>query len=224
MQAYLDEVRAALRPALCLHTFPSQRIERQVKPEVEVRGCPELLLPPVEVVRSESERCLIEQSVNATRVSFRLRSADAAEAYLARTFLRFMVHRCGWWEGRWEGSPVCLREGGQAWQARLGDDTRGPAQPPPPPCPPRRAEALEVVRREPLAGFDVTFLVTSAHLERYSRDLLLEFILKFVGDFHSEIVGLKLGLKARARAVTEAFWAEVEAPAAAAAAAAEKAA
>lgn len=43
----------------------------------------------------QQECALIEQSINSTRVSFRLRTADATEDYLLRTFMRFIVHRWG---------------------------------------------------------------------------------------------------------------------------------
>lgn len=90
---YVEGVRAALRPALCLHAFPSMAVERHSKPEVETRSAPEVLLPPVEVVKSEAERCLIEQSINATRVSFSFKAADPVEAHLTQTLLRLMMHR-----------------------------------------------------------------------------------------------------------------------------------
>lgn len=66
--AYYQDIRSALTRALCLHNFPSQQVERHNKPEVEVRGSPELLLPPVALARGDAERCLIEQSINSTRV------------------------------------------------------------------------------------------------------------------------------------------------------------
>lgn len=53
LQAYLDELRAALRPALCLHNFPSEIVERHSKPVIEVAEPGSLLvLPPVTVARS----------------------------------------------------------------------------------------------------------------------------------------------------------------------------
>lgn len=74
---YIRDVQAALTRALCLHNFPSQLVERHNKPEVEVGTSPELLLPPVLLSRGESERCLIEQSINSTRVRWVCRPASA---------------------------------------------------------------------------------------------------------------------------------------------------
>lgn len=39
-----------------------------------------------------------------------------------------------------------------------------------------RAEELELVRRVPLPGYDITFLLTAAHLERFQRDRLVDFV------------------------------------------------
>lgn len=177
LQAYLDELRAALRPALCLHNFPSEIVERHSKPVIEVAEPGSLLvLPPVTVARSLQEHAFIEQSVNSTRVSLKFKAADALEEYLLRTFLRFMMHR---------------------------------------------ADQLEIVRRVPLPGYDLTLLLTHRHLERYSREGLLDFICQFVEDVHSEVSAMKLGLRSRARAVVQRYWQELDAvgPAAAGAAA-----
>ncbi|KAL4445834.1 hypothetical protein ABPG77_009033 [Micractinium sp. CCAP 211/92] len=142
-QEYLTELRAALRPAFCLHNFPSPWVERHNKPEC----------------------ALIEQSINSTRVSFRFRSADATEDYLLRTFLRFIVHR---------------------------------------------ADDLDIVRRVPLPSYDLTFLVTWRHLERYRHEALVDFICKFVQDLPSELSAMKLALRSRCRAVVADYWHTLE--------------
>lgn len=162
---YIQEIRRQLTLALCLHNFPSQVVERHNKPEVEVRTSPELLLPPVTIRRNDVESCLIEQSINSTRVSFKFRATDQVEAYLIRTYLSFMVHR---------------------------------------------AEQLDVVRRVPLDGFDITFLFTHSHVERYERERLVNFVCQLVEGFSAEISEMKLSLKTRARAVVDDFWSVME--------------
>lgn len=93
-QPYIDRVRAALQGALCLQAFPSQKVERQSRPEVEFpEDNPELLLEPVLVCRSESERCLIEGAINSARVSLAVKQADAVEEIIARMLLRFLMQR-----------------------------------------------------------------------------------------------------------------------------------
>lgn len=57
LQGYLDELRAALHPALCLHDFPSETVERHTKPIVEIAEPGSILvLPPVTVARSAQVR------------------------------------------------------------------------------------------------------------------------------------------------------------------------
>jgi actin related protein 2/3 complex subunit 4 len=90
---YLQNVRDQVIRSLCVTTFPSQHVERQTKPEVEMRTCPELICEPV-VIGGGEEECLIEQSINSTRLSFKFKAADAVDEYLLKTYLRFMMHRC----------------------------------------------------------------------------------------------------------------------------------
>ncbi len=78
---------------MCLENFSSQKVERHNKPEVEVRGSPELLLTPVVVSRNERERVLIEPSINAIRVSIAIKQADEIEKLLCHKFMRFMMRR-----------------------------------------------------------------------------------------------------------------------------------
>lgn len=53
LQGYLDQLRSALRPALCLHNYPSETVERHNKPVIEIAEPGSILvLPPVTVSRS----------------------------------------------------------------------------------------------------------------------------------------------------------------------------
>ena len=62
-------------------------------PEVEAASAPELSLNPLHVARNESERVLIEPSVNSTRVSIRIKQADEIENILVHKFTRFLTQR-----------------------------------------------------------------------------------------------------------------------------------
>lgn len=101
MSAYIEQVRHELIKALCLHFFPDQKIERQTKPEIEMRTCLELILAPLLITRDGQDSasdlsvcCLIEQSINSSRISFRFYAEDPVEQELIHTYLRFMMHRC----------------------------------------------------------------------------------------------------------------------------------
>jgi hypothetical protein len=78
MNEYLNLIQNALEGALCLRHFPSEKVERHQKPEVEMNDLmPEkpgtenyLVLTPITITRGSKEKCFIEPSVNATRVIF----------------------------------------------------------------------------------------------------------------------------------------------------------
>lgn len=40
----------------------------------------------------------------------------------------------------------------------------------------QRAELLDILRRAPLEGYDVSFLITDTHLLKYGRQRLLDFM------------------------------------------------
>ncbi|KAG6583280.1 ARP2/3 complex 20 kDa subunit [Phytophthora cinnamomi] len=90
---YLSAIRSSLDSALCLRNFPSQTVERHNKPEVELQMSKELLLNPVLICRNEQEKCLIEPSINSTRVSICIKKADEIETILSHKFNRFLMQR-----------------------------------------------------------------------------------------------------------------------------------
>jgi actin related protein 2/3 complex subunit 4 len=61
-----------LNVALCISEFPSEIVEKDIKPEVEMYGYDQqtnpLVLHPIYIARNEKEKCLIESSVNSCRV------------------------------------------------------------------------------------------------------------------------------------------------------------
>ena len=106
------------------------------------------------VTRNEHEECLVETSVNSTRVSLRLRQVEPLDALLVRKFARFLA---------------------------------------------QRAEAFGVLRREPLPGYDVSFLITGAQSGGGGRaEALTAFIVRFLEDFDREMNLLKLSVNTAA--------------------------
>jgi hypothetical protein len=57
------------------------------------RTSTEVILTPLTITRSESERVLIEPSVNSIRLSIKIKQADDIERILAHKFTRFMTQR-----------------------------------------------------------------------------------------------------------------------------------
>lgn len=69
----------------------------------------------------------------------------------------------------------------------------------------QRAEEFVILRRKPVEGYDVSFLLTNFHVEEMKRDDLIEFVMHFLAEVNSEISVMKLAVNARARVVANAF-------------------
>lgn len=68
-----------------------------------------------------------------------------------------------------------------------------------------RAESFYVLRRQPVQGFDMSFLITHAHCEALQRHRLVDFIVHFMEDIDKEINELKLSVNTRGRLVATEF-------------------
>ncbi|KAI3613367.1 hypothetical protein CBS9595_004200 [Malassezia furfur] len=75
----------------------------------------------------------------------------------------------------------------------------------------QRAENFVVLRRKPIAGYDISFLITNKHTESMLKHKLVDFIIQFMEDVDKEISEMKLSLNARARIVAEAYLGAVRA-------------
>jgi len=68
-----------------------------------------------------------------------------------------------------------------------------------------RAESFVVLRRKPIAGYDISFLITNTHSETMLKHKVVDFIIQFMEDVDKEISEMKLSLNARARTVAESY-------------------
>ena len=93
LRPYLNTVRTTLQASCCLQNFACQQIERHNKPEVEYRTSKELLCRDILICRNENEKCLIETSINAVRISVKVKQADELEEILSKMFLGFFTQR-----------------------------------------------------------------------------------------------------------------------------------
>ncbi|KAJ3092647.1 Actin- protein 2/3 complex subunit 4 [Quaeritorhiza haematococci] len=66
-----------------------------------------------------------------------------------------------------------------------------------------RAENFVILRRKPVQGYDISFLVTNFHTEQMFKHKLVDFIIQFMEEVDKEISEMKLSLNARARIVAE---------------------
>ncbi|RPB19099.1 ARP2/3 complex 20 kDa subunit [Terfezia boudieri ATCC MYA-4762] len=69
----------------------------------------------------------------------------------------------------------------------------------------QRAENFFILRRKPVKGYDISFLITNFHTEAMLKHKLVDFIIHFMEEVDKEISEMKLFLNARARFVAEAF-------------------
>ena len=51
----------------------------------------------------------------------------------------------------------------------------------------QRAEQFIVMRRKPVDGFSISFLVTRTHLENYWKHKLIDFVIQFMEEIDSEV-------------------------------------
>ncbi|KAJ6290052.1 hypothetical protein OIU78_025881 [Salix suchowensis] len=68
-----------------------------------------------------------------------------------------------------------------------------------------RAEAFQVLRRKPVQGYDISFLITNFHCEEMQKRKLIDFIVQFMEDIEKEISELKMSVNTRGRLVATEF-------------------
>ncbi|KAK3239120.1 Actin-related protein 2/3 complex subunit 4 [Cymbomonas tetramitiformis] len=70
----------------------------------------------------------------------------------------------------------------------------------------QRADAFRVMRRKPVEGYDISFLITNIHTEEMLKHKLVDFICQFMEDVDKEISELKLSVNTRGRAVAVEYF------------------
>lgn len=68
-----------------------------------------------------------------------------------------------------------------------------------------RAENFRVLRRKPIEGYDISFLITNFHSEQMYKHKIVDFIITFMEEIDKEINDIKLAMNARARISAEEF-------------------
>lgn len=69
----------------------------------------------------------------------------------------------------------------------------------------QRADNFFILRRKPIQGYDISFLITASHTETMYKHKLVDFLLHFMQEIDKEISDMKLALNARARVSAEEF-------------------
>jgi len=73
-----------------------------------------------------------------------------------------------------------------------------------------RADKINVLRKKPKDGYDISFLVTNYHLESYKKELLIDYIVEFVQDLTKEITEMKLIVNSQSRLVSTYFMEQLK--------------
>ncbi|KAG6449736.1 actin-related protein 2/3 complex subunit 4 [Manduca sexta] len=68
-----------------------------------------------------------------------------------------------------------------------------------------RAENFIVLRRKPVDGYHISFLITNFHTEQMYKHKLVDFVIYFMEEIDKEISEMKLAVNARARICSEEF-------------------
>jgi len=68
-----------------------------------------------------------------------------------------------------------------------------------------RAEHFFILRRKPIQGYDISFLITNFHTEKMNRARLIDFVIQFMKEIDKEISEMKLAVNSRARLCAEEF-------------------
>uniref|UniRef100_A0A7S3TLF0 Actin-related protein 2/3 complex subunit 4 n=1 Tax=Strombidinopsis acuminata TaxID=141414 RepID=A0A7S3TLF0_9SPIT len=64
-----------------------------------------------------------------------------------------------------------------------------------------RADNFIVLRRKPMPGYDISFLLTNFNVEVMWKHKVIDFIIQFMEEIDSEISAMKLAVNERARVV-----------------------
>jgi len=64
-----------------------------------------------------------------------------------------------------------------------------------------RADNFIVLRRKPMPGYDISFLLTNFNVEAMWKHKLIDFVIQFMEEIDSEISSMKIAVNERARTV-----------------------
>lgn len=69
----------------------------------------------------------------------------------------------------------------------------------------QRADRFSILRRKPVDGYTISFLITNVHTEDMYKNKLVDFIIQFMEEVDKEVSDLKLAVNARARICAAEF-------------------
>lgn len=69
----------------------------------------------------------------------------------------------------------------------------------------QRAEHFFVLRRKPVKGYDISFLITNFHCETMYKHKLVAFVIQFMTEVDSEVKDMKTKINGRARVAANKY-------------------
>jgi len=73
-----------------------------------------------------------------------------------------------------------------------------------------RAEEFIVLRRVPVKGYNLSFLITNFHLEQLNKNELVAFIIHFIKVIDADVSDMKIHVHTRANLVAQQFATKME--------------
>ena len=72
----------------------------------------------------------------------------------------------------------------------------------------QRADQYSILRRKPVEGYSISFLVLNTHVCKFGTDQILQVILDFLSQLDRECSDVKISINARARLIATEFMKE----------------
>lgn len=69
----------------------------------------------------------------------------------------------------------------------------------------KRAIDFEIIRRVPIEGHSLSFLITNRHVDKMSKKKIIAFITYFMVFMETEISELKISINARGRSIASEY-------------------
>ena len=199
LKNYLENVALSLESTFCLRNFPSQLVEKHNKPEIEL-----MTWEKEQAVKRKEARKKIEEQNQHLRTKIPMLE-ELTEKNSKKNYLVL--------------NPVMIARTAQEYffiepsinSVRVSFVFKKPApldklvvskissffQ--------KRAETLFIVRKKPIDGYDLTFLITNFHLEKFDKKRLIDWIIDFVDSIAKDINEIKLNLNTQSRIAATFF-------------------
>lgn len=68
-----------------------------------------------------------------------------------------------------------------------------------------RTDKLNLLRKIPKPGYNISFLITNIHLENYKKEDLVDFILDFISTVDNDIIGMRMIVNSQLRMASNYF-------------------